>query len=132
MKKIFLFIPLIGFSLLTSAQDFNKSLASARSSYTAGNLADARFAMDQLLASINQGIGQQILKMLPTQIGSLNYNDKQDNISGASGGTTSGLYVNRQYGNYPSSAKIEISNNSPLMTALTASLSNPLMGAMMR
>ncbi len=131
MKKIFLFIALIVFSISisVSAQDFSKSLGNARSSYSSGNLADARFAMDQMLASINQGIGQQILKMLPTQIGSLNYMDKQDNISGANG---SGLYINRDYGNYPNSAKIEITNNSPLITTLNATLANPLMGAMMR
>jgi hypothetical protein len=129
MKNIFLFLSLIVFSISAFAQDFTKSLTSARSAYSAGNLADARFAMDQMLASINQGIGQQILKILPAQIGSLNYNDKQDNISGASG---SGLYINRAYGNYPNSAKIEITNNSPLITTLNASLSNPLMGAMMR
>jgi hypothetical protein len=131
MKKLYIAVSLIVLSgHVILAQDFNKSLASARTSYDAGNLSDARFAMDQMLTSINQAIGQQIIKILPAQMGNMNYNEKQDNVSSSTSG--SGLYVNRVYGNYPASAKIEISNNSPLITTLNASLSNPLLGGMMR
>ena len=39
------------------AQDFDKNMATARSSYAAGNLEGARFAMEQLLSDLDAAIG---------------------------------------------------------------------------
>ena len=120
-------------TLLTSvcAQDFDKNMATARSSYSSGKLEDARFAMEQMLSDIDMAIGKEILKMLPAQMGTLKFDTKQDNVSGGSGAAT-GLFVHRTYGMEPKSASLEIINNSPLMNSLSAILNTPLMGSMMR
>ena len=115
-----------------SAQDFDKNLASARSSYSSGNLEDSRFAIEQLLADLDAAIGKEILKMLPAQMGSLKFNDKADNVSGSSAGYAAGLFVHRTYGITPKSANLEIANNSPMMNSIGVILNTPMMGGMMR
>ncbi|MBL7861290.1 MAG: hypothetical protein JNJ65_09010 [Cyclobacteriaceae bacterium] len=112
------------------AQDFDKNLASARSTYSAGDLQDARFAMEQMLRDLDIAIGKEILKLLPTKIGSLAVNEKEDNLSGT--GAYAGLYVNRHYGADPKRASIEIINNSPLINSLNAILNMPVIGGMMQ
>ncbi len=132
MKKV---ISLLFFSGLVAgalAQDFNKNLASARSSYASGDLENARFAMEQLLNNLDAAIGKEVLAMLPTAMGSLNYNQKDDNVTGSSAGIASGLYVHRTYGVHPKSATIDIINNSPMIASINAILNTPLIGGMMR
>lgn len=119
-------------AIVVQAQDFDKNLASARSAYSSGNLSDSRFAMEQMLSNLDAAIGKEILKMLPTQMGSLKVNDKDDNVTGSTAGFTAGLYVHRSYGATPKVANLEIVNNSPLMNSLGAILNTPLMGGMMQ
>ncbi len=110
------------------AQEFDKNLATARTAYATGNLQDARFAMEQMLRDLDMAIGREILKMLPAKLGALAVNEKQDNVSGAG---ALGLYVDRTYGTEPKTARIEIINNSPLLTGINAILSMPMLGGMM-
>jgi uncharacterized protein YtpQ (UPF0354 family) len=98
------------------AQDFDKNIATARSTYSSGNLQDSRFAMEQMLRDLDMAIGKEILKLLPTNIGSLLSVQKEDNVSGSGGNI--GLYVNRHYGADPKRASIEIINNSPLIHSM--------------
>jgi hypothetical protein len=128
MKKIFVLI-LAFVSYISYGQDFDKNLTTARASYTSGNLNDARFAMEQMLSSLDITIGKEILKMLPTKLNSLTSNDKDDNVTSSNG---AGLFVHRTYGMDPKSASVEVINNSPLITSINAILSMPLMGAMAR
>lgn len=132
MKKIFSIIFIASAVISASAQDFDKNLATARASYSAGKLEDARFAMEQLLGDLDKAIGKEILKMLPAQMGTLKTNAKEDNVTGSSAGFTAGLYVHRTYGLAPKIATVEIVNNSPLMNSLGMILNTPLMGGMMR
>ena len=130
MKKIiaiiFLTVPFVA-----GAQDFDKNLASARTAYGAGKLEDARFAMEQMLRDLDIAIGKEIMKMLPAKLGTMDYDAKADNVTGGSG-TITGLFVHREYGMQPKSGSVEIMNNSPMITSLSAMLSNPVMGGMMR
>ncbi|MBX2895568.1 MAG: hypothetical protein KF763_08995 [Cyclobacteriaceae bacterium] len=112
------------------AQDFDKNISTARSSYAAGNLQDSRFAMEQMLRDLDMAIGREVLKLLPAKVGSLAVNEKEDNVTGS--GAYVGLYVNRHYGTDTKRATIEIINNSPLITSLNAILSMPVIGGMMR
>jgi hypothetical protein len=130
MKKIVLVIGCLIAGVTAMAQDFDKNIATARSTYTSGNLQDARFAMEQMLRDLDIAIGKEILKLLPTTIGSLPAAQKDDNVSGSGGYV--GLYVNRHYGTEPKRASIEIINNSPLINSLNAILSMPVIGGMMR
>jgi hypothetical protein len=130
MKKSIIILGCLMASLTAMAQDFDKNIASARTAYSAGNLQDSRFAMEQMLRDLDMAIGKEILKLLPTSIGSLMAVQKDDNVSGTGGYV--GLYVNRHYGADPKRASIEIINNSPLINSLNAILSMPVIGGMMR
>src|SRR3954467_1235555 len=104
MKKIFfLFIVLVAFN--ASAQDFDKNLATAKSSYGSGDLENARFAMEQMLRDLDVEIGKEILKMLPTDIATRKMNEKDDNVTGGSG-YAGGLFVHRTYGMDPKDGQI--------------------------
>lgn len=116
-------------SQVAMAQDFDKNISTAKSAYASGNLQDSRFAMEQMLRDLDMAIGKEVLKLLPSKVGSLAVNEKEDDVTG-SGGV--GLYVNRHYGTDPKRASIEIINNSPLITSLNAVLSMPVIGGMMR
>jgi hypothetical protein len=129
MKVIRIAIAIILVSQFVLAQEFDKNISTARSSYASGNLQDSRFAMEQMLRDLDMAIGKEVLKLLPTKVGTLTVNEKEDNVTG-SGGV--GLYVNRHYGLDPKRASIELINNSPLITSLNAILSMPVIGGMMR
>jgi hypothetical protein len=130
MKKLtILFVCAFAFGL--HAQDFDKNMASARSSYSAGDLENARFATEQLLRDLDIAIGKEILKMLPTEVATLKADTKNDNLTGGAG-YAGGLFVQRSYGDANRSANIDIINNSPLMNSIQAILSMPLLGGMVR
>src|SRR5690606_17247953 len=96
MKKI---VALFIFTCATApgfAQDFNKDIASARSSYSAGKLEEARFAMQQMLNDLDIIIGKEVLKMLPTKMGSEASNSGNDNVTANTGLT--GVLIHRDYG----------------------------------
>lgn len=123
MKKIaclFVFTLLSG---LAFAQDFNKNLNTARSAYAAGNLSNARFAMEQMLRELDESIAKEILKMLPPKMDALAANLKQDNTTAT--GSSLGLFVHRTYGSTGKTATVDIINNSPLLTSLNALLAIP-------
>ena len=130
MKKGLLAI-LIWLPLLSGAQDFAKNLTTARSSYSAGRLEDTRFALEQMLGDLDIVIGKEIIELLPTKVASLNYNAKEDNVTGGSG-TVTGLFVERRYGAETKTATINVFNNSPEMSSINTILSMPLIGGMMR
>jgi hypothetical protein len=108
------------------AQEFDKNLATAKSSYASGNLEDTRFNLENALREIDIAIGKEIMKVLPTTIGTLAYNAKEDNVTGMSA-SFAGLYVHRAYGTDPNkSANIDIVSDSPLMAGINAILSMPM------
>jgi len=130
MKKFNLIVLFLAISLITLAQDFDKNIATARSSYSSGNLQDSRFAMEQMLRDLDMAIGKEILKVLPSKLGALATLEKEDNVSGSGGYV--GLYVQRHYGDDTKKGAIEIINNSPLINSLNSILSMPVIGGMMR
>ena len=130
MKKFSLILLFLAAGLVTLAQDFDKNVATAKSSYASGNLQDSRFAMEQALRDLDMAIGKEILKVLPAKLGSLAAVEKEDNVTGS--GSYVGLYVNRNYGADPKRGSIEIINNSPMINSLNAILSMPVIGGMMR
>jgi hypothetical protein len=130
MKKFSLLLLILTTGFVTLAQDFDKNIATARSSYSSGNLQDSRFAMEQALRDLDMAIGKEILKVLPTKMGALTVVEKEDNVTGS--GSYVGLYVQRNYGADPKRGSIEIINNSPMINSLNAILSMPVIGGMMR
>lgn len=130
MKKFSLLLLFLSAGLVTRAQDFDKNVATAKSSYASGKLQDSRFAMEQALRDLDMAIGKEILKVLPTKMGTLATVEKEDNVTGS--GNYVGLYVQRNYGADPKKGSIEIINNSPMINSLNAILSMPVIGGMMR
>ncbi len=126
MKKIFLLCTIILAVGTSFAQDFNKNLASARGSYSAGNLEEARFAMQQMLNDVDLVIGREILKLLPAKMGALASNSANDNVSVTSGLT--GVLIHRDYGSGEKKYNLDLMSNSPLIASVNAILSIPFIG----
>ncbi|SIR15371.1 hypothetical protein [Pontibacter lucknowensis] len=120
---VFTFLPVLAFS-----QDFSKSLAEAKTSYTSGDLSSSRFAMEQMLRSLDAEIGKEILKMLPAKMEDRNPNVKEDDVTGGGAGLGMGLFVHRSYGPATNQVTIDIINNSPLINSLQAVLALPFIG----
>lgn len=112
--------------VLAHAQDFNKDLATAKSSYGSGNLEDARFAMQQMLTDIDILVGKELIKLLPAKLDALAADVKADNVTANTGFT--GAVVHREYGAGEKTATLDIMSNSPLIASLNAILSIPFIG----
>lgn len=110
------------------AQEAIAKLTEAESAYASKNLDNTRFALQQALLEINKAIGKDILDILPKKLTDINYNEKDDNVSGAAG--IAGLFVTRSYGTGEKTGNIEIMSDSPMLTSLNAILSMPaIMGS---
>lgn len=126
MEKISALIILISCSIAVVAQDFDKNIASAKSAYSSGDLENTRFSLQQALHELDIVIGKEILKELPTKLGTANYNEKDDNVTGGAGMAT-GLFVHRSYGEQGGNS-IDVINNSPLISSINAILAIPFIG----
>lgn len=125
MKNI-LYLLLMVTAVAAQAQDFDKQMATAKTAYASGDLENSRFALEQALHELDVVIGREILKLLPTKLGSLDYNEKEDNVTGT--GVATGLFVHRAYGTTDNAAKLDIINNSPMIASLNAILAIPFVG----
>ena len=125
MKNILSLLILFAIVGQLQAQDISSTLSSAKTSYTSGSLDDARFALEQSLQQIDQAIGEEILKILPTDLSEISYQEQEDNVVGTNMGFA-GLFVNRYYGVHgEQNANIEIIGDSPLMASVNAILAMP-------
>ncbi len=125
MKRIYI-TTLIAFGIFAHsfAQEISQPLSEARTAYSSGNLDDARFALEQSLQKIDQAVGKEILKLLPTDLSGMNYQENQDNVTGTSLGFA-GLFVDRNYMAEGKDASIQIIGDSPLMAGVNAILAMP-------
>lgn len=126
MKKTLIIIFLLMLPGVLWAQDFNKNLATARSSYAAGKLEDSRFAMEQMLQELDITIGKEVLKLLPTKMESMNMKNGGDNVAGTNGFL--GVIIHREYSAGDKNAAIDMITNSPLIASINAILSVPFVG----
>lgn len=110
------------FAVRAGAQGVEESLNNARSSYAAGDLENARFALQEALRGVNQAIGQDILDMLPTTLGGMDYLPSSDDVTGMNIGFA-GLFVNRDYVKDTTlDASFEIVSDSPLLAGINSLL----------
>jgi hypothetical protein len=128
MKNTIIIIAAMILSLsVVQAQEFEKHIASARTSYSAGNLEDARFNLENALREVDAAIGREILKVLPTSLGGLSSDAKNDQVTGMSGSILGGLYVHRVYGNTQDKGiTLDIVSDSPIMAGVNAILAMPM------
>lgn len=125
MKKIFILSVGLIAAAITNAQDFKKDVAAAKTSYNAGKLEDAHFALQQTLVQMDITIGKEVIKLFPAKMDTLAANIKEDNVTGNV--TFVGATIHRSYGLGAKKAEIEIVNNSPLLGTLNAFLTSPLL-----
>jgi hypothetical protein len=125
MKYLYI-LSFISLSFGAFAQEFDKNLATARTSYNGGNLEDARFAMQQMLNDIDVLVGKEMIKLLPAKMDALAANTKLDNVTANTG--FAGAVVHREYGAAEKTAVLDIMSNSPLIASINAILSIPFIG----
>ena len=125
MKKIFILSIGLAAAAVANAQDFKKDVAAAKTSYNAGKLEDAHFALQQTLVQMDITIGKEVIKLFPAKMDTLAANIKEDNVTGNV--TFVGATIHRSYGSGAKKAEIEIVNNSPLLGSLNAFLTSPIM-----
>lgn len=113
-------------SVFSYGQEFEKNLATARTAYSAGNLEEARFAMEQMIRDLDFAIGRELLSLLPTQLGSAKYDPQRDNVTGNTG--FAGVTIQRTYGTGDDATNIDIIGNSPMIGSINAILSLPFVG----
>lgn len=128
MKKLWIIAAGLLLSSSAICQDFKTNVATAKSSYTSGNLEVAHFALQQMLQEIDITIGKEVLKLLPQKMNDLEANTANDNVSGNI--SFLGATIHRSYGTGDKTATIEIINNSPMIGTLNAVLTNPLLSGM--
>ncbi len=110
------------FAIRVNAQDVNGQLNTATSSYASGDLENARFSLQEALNGVNQAIGQDILKLLPTTLGGMDVIAGADNVTGTNMGFA-GLYVNRDYQKDTiRDASLEIISDSPMLATVNSLL----------
>ena len=126
MKKLIFLLICASVTVIGNAQDFSKNITTARSSYSSGNLEEARFAMQQMLNDLDMAIGREVLKMLPTKMGSLATNSANDNVTANTGLT--GVLIHRDCGTGEKMFNLDLMSNSPLVASINAILSIPFMG----
>ncbi|MEP6596401.1 MAG: hypothetical protein ABJA71_10675 [Ginsengibacter sp.] len=127
MKNLFIAV----FIMLATkgiAQNFTAAITNAKTSYSAGKLEDAHFALQQAMQEIDMIIGKEVLKQLPDKMDAFTANSKDDNVTSNVGfiGTT----IHRSYG-AANDVDLSIIGNSPLITTINAFLNTPLLGGMM-
>lgn len=129
MKQKYLLIGVIlFFATIARGQDFGQNLGAAKASYSAGNLADAHFSLEQAIQELDIIVGKEILTLLPKEMSGQAVLDKEDQVTANVGFI--GATIHREYGDKGS--QVEIISNSPMIATLNSILNMPLIGGMMR
>jgi len=125
--KIFIFlIATIAVANICMAQDFDKAMATAKTSYSAGKLEDAHFALQQAMQEVDLTVGKEVLKLLPSTMGTMASVTKDDNVYSNVG--FAGATIHRSYVQGTQNADISIIDNSPLIAMTNTMLNTPMMG----
>jgi hypothetical protein len=130
MKQLTILIAaILSLSVAFGQQDFKTYVSTAKTSYSAGKLEDAHFALQQMLQDVEITIGKEVLKLLPAKMDTLNSVAQEDNVTGNI--SFVGATIHRTYGSGEKRAQLDIINNSPLLGALNAFLTTPMLGGLM-
>ncbi|MDH5399013.1 MAG: hypothetical protein OEX02_12760 [Cyclobacteriaceae bacterium] len=128
MKRPVYIIILLLLSWTARTQNVATNISDAKSAYSNGNYEDARFALQQALNELDRILAGEIMKLLPDQTGGLSVNSEKDEVTTA-GGT--GIFVSRYFGEEENTyAKVDIVDNSPMVSMVSAFINNPMMSAM--
>ena len=125
--KYLIIIVSIFFTTTASSQDFSTDIANAKTTYSAGKLEEAHFALLQAMQEIDIIIGKKVLELLPPKMDTFQVNTKDDNVLSNAG--FMGSTIHRTYG-LNSEVDLSIIGNSPLISSLNALLNMPMSGMM--
>jgi hypothetical protein len=129
MKKLLILtIVLSSVTIVKAQSSFKKDIAAAKTSYGAGKLEEAHFALQQTLVELDITIGKEVLKLLPEKMDTLKVNTKEDNVTGNV--SFVGATIHRSYGSGNKKAEVQIVNNSPLLGTLNAFMTSPLLAGL--
>lgn len=128
MKVFITLIAVIAFTSTCVAQDFTKAMATAKTSYSAGKLEEAHFALQQAMQEVDLTIGKEVLKLLPPKMDAMEIIAKEDNVASNVGFV--GATIHRAYEKGGRKADISIISNSPLVAMTNTVLNTPLLGGM--
>ncbi|WP_315816920.1 hypothetical protein [Paraflavitalea speifideaquila] len=126
MKTGSLLIFLITASIFVQAQNFSTHLDTARNLYKTGKLEESHYSMLQMMQQLEREIAEQILKMLPTKLDSLNVVTEADEITGNTG--FAGSSTSRTWGAGFPNASLEIKGNSPNIALINQYFNNNAYG----
>ena len=131
MKKqmVLLVLTILGTVHVMAQNEVQNKLSEADAAFKSGNLEETRFALQQSLAALDKLVGEAILNKLPAELSGLEAETEDDEMSGGSAGLT-GVYVKRYYMGDEQDIELEIVTNSPFMSMVNASLTNPLLASM--
>ena len=125
MKNILILcLVLVGLQAMAQ-QEVHARLGEAKASYSAGEIEEARYALQQSIAELDVLICKEIIAILPTEISGLSYIAEDDYVAGNALGLV-GSSVQRNYGGEEKSMNLNLMNNSPMMSMVTAFLTNPM------
>jgi hypothetical protein len=125
-----IFISIFFTNLVFAQADYNKYIATARTSYAKPDLEDTRYNLMLALQQLDMKVGEEILKILPDKMDSLVAQKKNDNIMANSAGWI-GTTIHREYGvTYNNKVDVDIVSNSPMVASLNAWLNNPMFAQM--
>jgi len=125
MKNIISLFLLCVTIAFTSAQEFDKQIANAKSAYDAGNYEDSRFAVQNALHEIDMKIGQKVLAVLPEKIDNMAYVAASDQIAGSET-TFAGLFIERTWDNSGAeNLEFSVITDSPLIGTVNTFLALP-------
>jgi hypothetical protein len=125
MRILFTIVVVVSLGFVLQAQQVEDKLNEASAAYKAGELENARFALQQALMEINQAIGREILALLPESLDGMQKIEQSDDVTGTGYGFA-GLFVSRNYQGVGRESSVEIISDSPLMAGINALLSMPV------
>ena len=127
LKNILIIILVVDCTILSAqTTDVKAELATAKSSYTSGNLEEARFALERSLNELNNVIAKEIRVLLPDQLGGMPAFNPDDESTGNIGGA--GIFVSRTYKEGElREAEVTISDHNPMIAMVNTFLSNSML-----
>src|SRR3569832_1029162 len=129
MNFVITLIAALTFTGICFGQNFTKAMAPAKTSYSAGKLEDAHFALQQAMQEVDLTIGKEVLQLLPSKMDDMAPNAKDENVTSNVGFV--GATIHRLYEKGTRKADISIISNSPLVAMTNTMLNTPLLGGMM-
>jgi hypothetical protein len=109
--------------------DFPKYISNAKESFKKNDLEDTRYNLMLSMQQLDMKVGEEILKILPEKMDTMNMAKNFDNVMATSGFI--GTSIHREYGKTQKyKVEVDLITNSPLVASVNTWLNNPMMANM--